>query len=304
MFNMGGLRKKMPITFWTFLIGGLALSGFPFFTAGFWSKDEILADAFAHSSWIVLIVLALAALLTAFYTMRQITLTFLGKPRTESAEHAVESKWTMTLPLIFLAGFAIVAGWPGIPLDFPLIGGFVPNFVHEFVGETLAEHPEAVTFNWFPLLISLGVSLGGLALGWLVYRDVPAGAPDPLKKALGPVYKILQNQYYFDELYDVIFVQPAYWISRTFTYLWIDRMVIDGFLHFVARVTFSIGGFFRNYIDKPIVNGFGDFVGESVKRLGRSSRFIQTGRVQQYMLMTLVIAFGTLFYYLFFLSQP
>jgi hypothetical protein len=69
-------------------------------------------------------------------------------------------------------------------------------------------------------------------------------------------------------------------------------------------VTFSIGGFFRNYIDKPIVNGFGDFVGESVKRLGRSSRFIQTGRVQQYMLMTLVIAFGTLFYYLFFLSQP
>lgn len=304
MFNMGGLRKKMPITFWTFLIGGLALSGFPFFTAGFWSKDEILADAFAHSSWIVLIVLALAALLTAFYTMRQITLTFLGKPRTESAEHAVESKWTMTLPLIFLAGFAIIAGWPGIPLDFPLIGGFVPNFVHEFVGETLAEHPEAVTFNWFPLLISLGVSLGGLALGWLVYRDVPAGAPDPLKKALGPVYKILQNQYYFDELYDFIFVQPAYWISRTFTYLWIDRMVIDGFLHFVARVTFSIGGFFRNYIDKPIVNGFGDFVGESVKRLGRSSRFIQTGRVQQYMLMALVIAFGTLFYYLFFLSQP
>ena len=304
MFNMGGLRKKMPITFWTFLIGGLALSGFPFLTAGFWSKDEILADAFAHSSWIVLIVLALAALLTAFYTMRQITLTFLGKPRTESAEHAVESKWTMTLPLIFLAGFAIIAGWPGIPLDFPLIGGFVPNFVHEFVGETLAEHPEAVTFNWFPLLISLGVSLGGLALGWLVYRDVPAGAPDPLKKALGPVYKILQNQYYFDELYDFIFVQPAYWISRTFTYLWIDRIVIDGFLHFVARVTFSIGGFFRNYIDKPIVNGFGDFVGESVKRLGRSSRFIQTGRVQQYMLMTLVIAFGTLFYYLFFLSQP
>ncbi len=304
MFNMGGLRKKMPITFWTFLIGGLALSGFPFLTAGFWSKDEILADAFAHSSWIVLIVLAFAALLTAFYTMRQITLTFLGKPRTESAEHAVESKWTMTLPLILLAGFAIVAGWPGIPLDFPLIGGFVPNFVHEFVGETLAEHPEAVTFNWFPLLISLGVSLGGLALGWLVYRDVPAGAPDPLKKALGPVYKILQNQYYFDELYDFIFVQPAYWISRTFTYLWIDRMVIDGFLHLVARVTFSIGGFFRNYIDKPIVNGFGDFVGESVKRLGRSSRFIQTGRVQQYMLMALVIAFGTLFYYLFFLSQP
>ena len=304
MFNMGGLRKKMPITFWTFLIGGLALSGFPFFTAGFWSKDEILADAFAHSSWIVLIVLALAALLTAFYTMRQITLTFLGKPRTESAEHAVESKWTMTLPLILLAGFAIAAGWPGIPLDFPVIGGLIPNFIHEFVGETLAEHPEAITFNWFPLLISLGVSLGGLFLGWFVYRDVPAGAPDPLKNALGPVYKILQNKYYFDELYDFIFVRPAYWISRTFTYLWLDRKIIDGILHFIARVTFSIGGLLRNYIDKPIVNGFGDFVGESVKRIGRSARYIQTGRVQQYMIMALIIAFGTLFYYLFFLSQP
>jgi len=304
MLNMGGLRKKMPITFWTFLIGGLALSGFPFITAGFWSKDEILADAFAHANWPVLIVLAFAALLTAFYTMRQITLTFLGKSRTESAEHAVESKWTMTLPLVLLAVFAIVAGWPGIPGDFPLIGGFIPNFVHEFVGGTLAEHPETITFNWIPLLVSLAVSLGGLALGWLVYRDLPAGAPDPLEKRLGPVYRLLKNKYYFDELYDLIFVRPSYWLSRTFTYLWVDRKIIDGVLHFFSRITFSLGGIFRNYIDKPIINGFGDFVGESVKRLGRSGRFVQTGRVQQYMVMTLIIAFGTLFYYLFFLSQP
>jgi NADH-quinone oxidoreductase subunit L len=91
MFNMGGLRRKMPTTFWTFLIGGLALSGFPILTAGFWSKDEILADAFANSQMVVFVVLALAALLTAFYTMRQITLTFLGKPRTDAAEHAHES---------------------------------------------------------------------------------------------------------------------------------------------------------------------------------------------------------------------
>src|SRR5512145_517932 len=85
MFNMGGLRKKMPITFWTFLIGGFALSGFPIITAGFWSKDEILADAFGHGHYIVFGVLALAAFMTAFYTMRQITLTFLGKPRTAEA---------------------------------------------------------------------------------------------------------------------------------------------------------------------------------------------------------------------------
>jgi NADH-quinone oxidoreductase subunit L len=77
MFNMGGLRKRMPITFWTFVFGGLALSGFPLFTAGFWSKDEILAHAFGHNHWAVFFALALAALLTAFYTMRQISLTFL-----------------------------------------------------------------------------------------------------------------------------------------------------------------------------------------------------------------------------------
>ena len=98
MTNMGGLRKKMPVTFWTFLIGGFALSGFPLVTAGFWSKDEILADAFGHGHWVVFGTLAVAALLTAFYTMRQITLTFLGDPRTEGAEHAQETPWTMLFP--------------------------------------------------------------------------------------------------------------------------------------------------------------------------------------------------------------
>ncbi len=123
MFNMGGLRKKMPITFWTFLIGGFALSGFPVITAGFWSKDEILADAWAHHHYTVFIVLAVAAFLTAFYTMRQITLTFLGEARTKEAEHAHETPWTMTVPLMVLAFFAITYGWVGIPEHFPVLGG-------------------------------------------------------------------------------------------------------------------------------------------------------------------------------------
>jgi NADH-quinone oxidoreductase subunit L len=128
MFNMGGLRKKMPITFWTFLIGGFALSGFPLVTAGFWSKDEILADAWYHHHYIVFGTLALAAFLTAFYTMRQITLTFLGEPRTEEAKHAHETPWTMTTPLVVLSFFAITYGWVGIPEKFPLIGG-LPELV-------------------------------------------------------------------------------------------------------------------------------------------------------------------------------
>ena len=148
MFNMGGLRKRMPVTFVTFLIGGLALAGFPLITAGFWSKDEIFADAFGHDHWIVFITLALAALLTAHYTMRQITLTFLGESRTDAAKHAHESVWTMTIPLVILAFFAVVLGWAGIPEDFPLVGNIIPNYAHEFVGETLLEEPETVTFNF------------------------------------------------------------------------------------------------------------------------------------------------------------
>ncbi|RME06125.1 MAG: NADH-quinone oxidoreductase subunit L, partial [Anaerolineae bacterium] len=304
MFNMGGLKDKMPITFWTFLIGGFALSGFPLVTAGFWSKDEIFADAFGHGHMTVFVVLAIAAFLTAFYTMRQITLSFLGKPRTAEAEHAQETPWTMTLPLVVLAVFAVAYGWVGIPEHFPVIGGLLPNWFHEWVGATLLEHPAAVEFNIVPLLTSLAVALGGLFFGWLVYRNVEAGQEDPLKAPLGPLYTLLQNKYYFDELYDFLFVRPSIWISEVFAFRWMDRGLIDGILHTVARAAYALGGIFRNYIDVPIINGFGDFVGEGTKKLGRALRVIQTGRVQQYMLIALVLASASLFYYLYNLLIP
>ena len=300
MFNMGGLRRKMPVTFWTFLIGGFALSGFPVLTAGFWSKDEILADAFAHNHIAVFITLGVAALLTAFYTMRQITLTFLGDHRTKAAEHAHESVWTMTLPLVVLAIFAIGFGWLGIPEGFPVLGGILPNWFHEFIAGSLLEHPEAVPFSATPLLVSVGVALGGLLLGWLVYRRVPAGGEDPLKQPLGPIYTLLKNKYYFDELYDVIIVRPAYWLAETFTYRWIDRGVIDGFLHWAGRTSLKIGSFLRNAIDIPIVNGAGDFVGEGVKRAGQRFRVIQTGRVQEYLIIGLIFTGILLSYVLVF----
>ncbi|MBW8009923.1 MAG: NADH-quinone oxidoreductase subunit L [Chloroflexi bacterium] len=298
MFNMGGLRKKMPTTFWTFLIGGFALSGFPLITAGFWSKDEILADALAHNP-AVFWTLALAALLTAFYTMRQITLTFLGEPRTEEAKHAHESTRSMTAPLVVLAVFAIGAGWIGIPEHFPALGGIIPNWLHDFVGGTLLHNPETLEeFDMIPLLVSIGVALGGLLLGWLVYRNVSAGSEDPLRKPLGPIYSLFENKYNIDEIYNVLFVRPAMWVSETFTYLFLDRKIIDGVLHFVARISFEIGAFFRNSIDKPIINGFGDLVGFSTNKFGHWFRRIQTGRVQQYMLVALLLAFASLFYYM------
>ncbi|GAH67747.1 unnamed protein product, partial [marine sediment metagenome] len=254
----------------------------------FWSKDEILSDAFANGRMAVFIVLALAALLTAFYTMRQITLTFLGKPRTKAAENAHESVWTMTVPLVMLSVFALAAGWVGIPEHFPVIGGVIPNWLHGFVAGTLLEHPVAVAFNAIPLLVSVGVALGGLLLGWLVYRRVPAGGTDPLVRVLGPIHTLLRRKYYFDELYDVLFVRPAYWLAETFSYKWIDRGVIDGILHGIGRFMMRVGDFLRKYIDLPVINGTADRFSEAVKGAGESFRVVQTGRVQQYLIVGLL----------------
>ncbi len=295
MFNMGGLRKKMPITFWTFLIGGFALSGFPIITAGFWSKDEILADAFGHGHMVVFITLAVAAFLTAFYTMRQITLTFLGEPRTKEAEHAHETPWTMTAPLIVLAFFAVTYGWVGIPEHFPVLGGLVPNWFHEFVGGTLAEHPEGVEFNFIPLATSLFVALGGLFFGWLAYRNVQSAEQDKLQI---PLFK---NKYYFDEIYDYLFIQPLIWFSEVFVSKWMDKGVIDGILHIFGPTTGGIGNTIRNYFDVPVINRFfGDGSADATYWIGKNLRPIQTGRIQQYLILSLVVIFvvGGLVYFL------
>ncbi|HJS18962.1 MAG TPA: NADH-quinone oxidoreductase subunit L [Anaerolineales bacterium] len=294
MFNMGGLRRRMPITFWTFLIGGFALSGFPIITAGFWSKDEILADAWAHEHTVIFITLAIAAFLTAFYTMRQITLTFFGKPRTQEAEHAHETPWTMTAPLVILAFFALTYGFVGIPEEFPILGGLAPNWIHEFVGGTLAEHPEAVEFNRIPLLTSLIVTLGGLTLGYFVYRNVNSPAEDKLQIPL------LKNKYYFDEAYDYLFVKPSYWFAENVVYKFMDQKVIDGILHLFGPATDKIGSGIRNYFDLPIINRLiGDGSADVTYWFGGKLRAIQTGRVQQYLMFALVafIVVGAALYF-------
>jgi NADH-quinone oxidoreductase subunit L len=294
MYNMGGLRKKMPITFWTFLIGGFALSGFPVVTAGFWSKDEIFADAFVNGHLTVFITLAIAAFLTAFYTMRQITLTFLGEPRTEEAEHASENKWTMTSPLVVLAFFAVTYGWVGIPEHFPVLGGLVPNWFHEFVGSTLAEHPPVLEFNVVPLLTSLAVALGGLFFGWLSYRNIQSVEQDKLQ------IPFLKNKYYFDEIYSFLFIKPAIWFSEVFVSKWMDKGFIDGILHIFGPATGGIGSAIRNYFDVPVINQFiGDGSANATYWVGKNLRPIQTGRIQQYLILSMVVLFvvGGLVYF-------
>ncbi len=298
MMNMGGLRKTMPVTFITFLIGGLSLAGFPLLTAGFWSKDEILADAWngltegfgPHA--LVFVMLALAAFLTAFYTMRQIGLTFWGEARTEQAKHANLGQGvvsaTMTLPLIILSVFAILAGFVGVHPDFPLFGAiFSPNgnpFAH-FVGGALLEEPPHAAFNIVPVLFSFAVALGGLGVGYMMYWRKPlvAGEPDPLVAMLGGLYPVLKNKYYVDELYVRVFVKPSQWFSRVVVSEFMDKGVIDGILHTIAKVFIWVGDFIK-LLNIWLIDGVGDGIPELIGMFGARFRRIQTGRIQQYML--------------------
>jgi NADH-quinone oxidoreductase subunit L len=287
---MGGLAARMPVTYITFLIGGLSLAGFPFVTAGFWSKDEILADALAHNHTTVLVVLLLAAFLTAFYTMRQIALTFWGAPRTESAAHAHESAWTMTLPLVVLAFFAVTAGYVGVHHEFPVLGHLLgENPFEHFLMGALPVELDGFSFKWTPVLLSVLVGLGGLLAGWLVYgrRPLGVGDADPVQAALGPVHTLLGNKYYLDEFYQAAFIAPAKWVSTVFVSRIVDRGMIDGLLHSLARLMLGIGSG-TVLIEKWGVNYVPDQLADGVQATGNGSRFVQTGQVQTYLLGVVV----------------
>jgi len=301
MTRMGGLKQKMPLTFWTFTAGGLSLAGFPLITAGFWSKDEILLGAYNGQFWLIFTILAFTALITAFYTARQITLTFLGQARSTAAGHARESSPVMTLPLVVLALFAIAAGWAGIPADFPGIGGKDAGWFLTFLSgmAPLATHT-AESHSQIPLILSLVISPVGLLAGWLVYRKYQAAAVDPLEKALGPIYSLLKNKYYVDELYSLLFIRPAVWLAEKFTAVWMDGKIIDGIIHGVAALTPAFGSLLRNGFDKPVISNGGDGLGHRLIVWGQGLRRFQSGRVQQYMLYTLwiVLISGMIVYYL------
>ncbi len=317
MLNMGGLRKTMPVTFWTFLIGGLSLSGLPLITAGFWSKDEILADAWlvldqygsgAHA--LVFVLLALAAFMTAFYTMRQVSLTFGGEPRSEAAKHANLGQgivsFTMTLPLVILAVFAIGAGFVGVPTDFPVLGPiFSPehNTFHHLVIEALPlpettaafaslpdYHPHAPPFNIVPVATSFIVALLGLWLGYRMYwrKPLKAGQQDPLVDTLGPLHTLFRNRYYLDDIYVQAFIKPSQWLAAQVIVL-LDRGIIDALLHIIARV-FTWLGDLTKVLNLWLIDGVGDGIPIAIFNIGGWLRRMQTGRVQLYMLLVLAAA--------------
>ena len=206
MRKMGGLRRKMPVTFWTMLVAGGALAALPPL-AGFWSKDEILGAAFVNGQFILYAIGILTAVLTAFYVTRALWMTFYGEPRDHHLfDHAHESPRVMTLPLSALAvGSAVL----GIVIGFPPEQGFIHRFLSPVVEAAgVAERtPELAAIV---ALAGVSVLAGaiGIAIGLSMYVR---HRPDPaaLTRAAGPVYRVLVNKYYVDELYDHRFVEAA-----------------------------------------------------------------------------------------------
>lgn len=321
MLQMGGVRKKMPITTTVFIIGALALAGiFPL--AGFWSKDEILGHAFAqlqHGEIVGTVVfgmLALAAFFTAFYMARLIFLTFFGPARDHhKVDHAHESPPVMWVPLAILAFFAITLGLMNA-------APFGITFFSKFVGEYvlgIKEHLEHEPFNVTVAALSMGIALAGIALGWLIYgwKPVQAGQRDPLM-ALGPVWKILRNKYYADELYGLVIVQKEGAAGKTGTvdsvrvqpgYLmqfigWcagasfaFDKAIVDGTVNFAAAIGRAFG-VLSAWIDKHIVDGLVNLTGIVTDMVGDGLKLIQTGRVQNYLIIALAGAIVCAFWFL------
>jgi len=292
MFNMGGLLKRMPITGWTFIAGAASLSAFPFITAGFWSKDEILAHAWDGGHMVVYWTLAIGAFLTAFYTFRQVFLTFFGEPRTEAAAHAPESVRAMTWPLVALAFFAIFGGFVAVPESFPFFGRIFSDFMiklMEMQGEAYPFlHVAPAEFNWTPALISMALALSGIVVAWLIYGRKPlkAGQPDPLRRWLGPIYTVLENKYYFDELYYFIAVRPALWLA-SFLALF-DRGVIDRIVNWVGAFGRWLAVTLRRWFDELFIDGIVNFMGMIAQGAGLAVRYIQTGQIQTYLLILLL----------------
>ncbi len=252
--KMGGLKKYMPITYWTFLIASLSIAGIPGL-AGFFSKDEILWLAYNGGpiGKIVWMIGTIVAGLTAFYSFRIVFLAFHGKFRGthEQEHHLHESPKSMTIPLIVLAIGALAAGWVGIP---SALGGH--NQIGHFF-EPLLGHPHVTASHaeeYQVMGLSVLVALGGIGFAWLFYYLKPI-IPRLFAYWFKNIYRWLWNKYYIDELYEHIFVKPAFWLSRSVLIAVTDSKIIEG-----------------------LVNG----IPHKIRDFGESLRKLQTGHLQHY----------------------
>ena len=263
MSEMGGLRKRMPITFWTFLIGSLALAGVPPL-AGFWSKDELLVVANEGGHDVMFVVLLLTALLTAFYMTRAVLMTFFGEFRGHGEPH--EGPRTMTGVLVALATVTVFVGLLGAPQLGAPFGTWV--FFHEI--------EEALFVPWIAVASTLAALLG-IAIGYRLYNTYRER--DPIR-SLGPAYTVLTNKYYLDDLYWKGIVRPVRDDLSARVY-WNDRRIIDGVVNGAASFTKTLGNGV-NWFDEKVIDGAVNGLANLAGFTGGLLRYIQSGNVQRY----------------------
>jgi proton-translocating NADH-quinone oxidoreductase chain L len=313
MPRLGGLKAKMPVTALTMLLATCAIAGVPFFS-GFYSKDAILASALIfvrepdHARHALLLVLPIVgALLTAFYMFRMWYLLFTGTSRSagvaepdhahaahghhhhgDPVAHAHESPWSMAGPLVLLAIPTVLIGWPWLVV--PLSGTPV---LEQFLAASapVPVHHHAMDVQLAALALSLLIAGVGILLASLYYfwNTLDAAA---VARRFAPVYDFLRHKWYFDELYDALFIRPALALARGASEF--DRRVIDRFVNAVAHVVRGMaldsGVFDHTAIDELVTK-----VADAVGRAGVVARRIQTGKVRQYVMM-LVIGLVALFW--------
>lgn len=283
--RMGGLRKKMPYTFWTFIIATAALAGLPF-TAGFFSKDEILLSAFHwHGGKIIFYAGVLGAFMTAFYMTRLVAMTFFGEPRDKNI-HAHESWKVMTVPLIVLAALSILSGYVGAPWK-NMIGHYVSL---EAIGLEGGEH----AFSMGIAAIGTIAGLLGIGLASIIWLK-PVLRFESLRPAFGWVQTLVANKYYMDEMYDIVIIRPLMLTTRAmyaFDRWVIDYLIVNGTGWITVQLAVIWGIF-----DRYVVDGLVNLVAETTKVAGRVLRYSQTGVVQNYALILIgsLIAIGWYF---------
>ena len=262
VWKMGGLRKVMPITFWTSLVAWLAISGVPPF-AGFFSKDQILTEAYFHGYGVVWIIGLLAAVLTAFYMSRWFFLIFLGEPRYASDVHPHESPRSMTVPLIVLAVLSTVGG---AALN-AVHTGPLYRFLEPAVGpiDQLGYEPFGPLEESVLIPLAIVAAAVGIALAYLLYLRRPVQGARTSEPLTGPVAELAERRFFVDEAYEAVFVTAGGGLARAL--VWFDTRVIDG-----------------------LVNG----VGTGSVLLGRAARPAQSGLVRRYVAVMVLGALALL----------
>jgi NADH-quinone oxidoreductase subunit L len=263
MRKMGGLRRKIPITYWTMFLATLAIAGIPGFS-GFFSKDEILeaASTGPHANTWLWALGLIGAFLTSFYMFRLVFLTFFGKQRyDEKKVHVHESPRSMTIPLIILAICAVAGGWFAAPR---LVGGtdYFESFVHpvfaSYQGTAIVTQQESLAgaateggaeSQPNPSAELLHALTGppviaavlGLLFAWWFYIHKPDAAKRMVQR-MGGLYTLVYNKYYIDEIYGALFIRPFLWISTNVLWHFVDEKAIDGMVNGVAHLSREAGG--------------------------------------------------------------